>query len=70
MPVLPKAFQCVVYHVYVMYDVYGNKEYYYYYYLSFLKTIVHMSFSIEPTNFILGITIGLKQSKVHLMIKV
>ena len=34
--------------------------------LSFLQTIVHISNSIEPTNFILGINVQLH--KVHLLI--
>ena len=35
--------------------------------LKFLQTIVHISYSIEPTNFVLGI--NTKQHNVHLMIK-
>ena len=35
--------------------------------LSFLQTIVHISNSIEPTNFVLGT--DTQQYKVHLMIK-
>ena len=36
-------------------------------YLSFLKTIVHISDSIEPTNFVLGT--NTKQHNVFLMMK-